>query len=426
MTPEVGCAVRTMVHGMHPTPANPTRRNYPTVMDVANHPEMRSFSVLIDRIYQGATDPGVWPEIIQDIAAWIKAPKIILFTPQIVPADGGFLFPHGISQRFYELWPTRHKPMDLWVERAVERNFVVQGKVGVGEELVPAAELAESRWYREVLATEDIFHLLTSIVFDGSDGQNPCVVCSLYRGIDADAFAVEDKQKLSLILPHISRALGVMLKLRNAEFKLVASYVALDRIGTGVLLVGGDRSILFANRAAKNILAEDDGLSLRKLGAGSLGKLFSGNMETQIDINTALSNAIEPMVQAVPHFAQSVRVSRPSGQLPYALQFSSLASNNEFGQGKDAPQVIIFISDPAQEIQVDPELLRKTYGMTPAEIRVAVMLCQEGSIEKAAAKTGVSVSTMKSQLKQVYQKTGVDNRTKLTKLIVSLAAVQQS
>jgi len=217
-----------------------------------------------------------------------------------------------------------------------------------------------------------------------------------------------------------------MLKLRNAEFKLVVSYAALDRIGTGVLMVGGDRSILFANRAAKNILAEDDGLSLRKQGADSLGQLFSGNRETQVDIDIALSNAIEPMAQAVPHFAQSVRVRRPSGQLPYALQFSSLASNNEFGQGKDAPQVIVFISDPAQEIQVDPELLRKTYSLTPAEIRVAVTLCQEGSIEEVAAKAGVSVSTVKVQLQQVYQKTSVDNRTKLTKLIVSLAAVRKS
>jgi len=393
-------------------------------MDAAQYTEMRGFSALIDRIYHGATNPGAWPEIIQDIAAWMGTPKIILFTPQSVPAAGGFMFPHGLTQRFFELWPTHHKPMDLWAQRAYERGFVVQGNVGVGEELVPAAELAESRWYREVLATEDIFHLLTSIVFDGSDGQNPCVVCSLYRGAHAEAFDDEDKQKLSLILPHISRSLGVMLKLRNAEFKQAASYAALDRIGSGVLLVGEDRSILFANRAAKNILAEDDGLSLRKHGASGLGRLFSEDGETRVAIDTALSNAIEPMAQTVSHFAQSVRVRRPSGQLPYALQFSSLASNNEFGQGKDAPQVIVFISDPAQEIQVDPELLRKTYGLTPAEIRVAVTLCQEGSIEEAAAKIGVSVSTVKTQLKQVYQKTGVDNRTKLTKLIVSLAAVR--
>lgn len=392
-------------------------------MDAAKYTEMQSFSALIERIYQGATDPDLWPKIIQDITAWIGAPKILLFTPQHVPGAGGFLFPHGLTPRFYELWPTRHKPADIWVQRAAERGLIVQGNVILGDELVPAAELTASPCYREFLAPEDVFHLLSCVIFDGSDGQNPCVVCSLYRAINADAFALEDKQKLSLILPHISRALGVMLKLRNAEFKLVASYAALDRISTGVLLVGDDRSIMFANRAAKNILAEDDGLSLRKYGTDVSGCLFSGNVKTQAAIETALSNAIEPMAQAVPHFAQSVRVSRPSGQLPYAMQFSSLASNNEFGEGKDAPQVIVFISDPAQEIQVDPELLRKTYGLTPAEIRVAVTLCQEGSLDEVAEKACISVHTVKSQLKQVYQKTGVDNRTKLTKLIVSLAAV---
>jgi DNA-binding CsgD family transcriptional regulator len=385
---------------------------------------MQSFSTLIDRIYHGATNPDLWPKIIQDIAAWIGAPKILLFTPQHVPGAGGFLFPHGLTPRFYELWPTRHKPADIWVQRAAERGLIVQGNVILGDELVPAAELSASPCYREFLAPEDVFHLLSCVIFDGSDGQNPCVACSLYRGVHADAFDEEDKQKLTLILPHISRALGVMLKLRNAEFKLVASYAALDRIGSGVLLMGGDRSVLFANRAAKNILDEDDGLSLRKYGAGALGRLFSGDVPTQTAIDTALSNAVEPMAQAVPHFAQSVRVSRPSGQLPYSLQFSSLASNNEFGEGMDAPQIIVFISDPDQEIQVDPELLRKTYGLTPAEIRVAVALCQEGDIEEVAAKIFVSVHTVKSQLKQVYQKTGVDNRTRLTKLIVSLAAVR--
>lgn len=391
-------------------------------MDSAKYSEMLSFSSLIDSIYRGATNPDEWPKIIQDIAVWMEAPKICLFTPMLVPSEGGFLFPQGLSQSFFELWPTRHKPNDIWVESAVARGFIVQGNIGLGEEFVPHAELMKSRWYLDVLAAEDIGRLITSVVFDGSDGQNPCVVCSLFKPAHADAFDEEDKQKLSLILPHLSRALGVMLKLRNAEFRLTASYIALDRISSGVLLFGGDRSIQFANRASKNILAEDDGLFLRQYGEAS-GQLLARDTKTQDAIDTAISNALDPMAQAVPHFAQSVRVFRPSGQLPYALQFSSLASNNEFGVGKDAPQVIAFISDPAQELQVDPEYLRKTFGLTPAEIRIAVALCQNGTIEEAAAKAGVAVSTVKTQLKQVYQKTGVDNRTRLTKLIVSLSAV---
>src|SRR3989338_1501451 len=104
------------------------RTDYPPSMDTAKYTEMHSFSALIDRIYQGATDPGVWSEIIQDIAAWMKAPKIFLFTPQNVPAEGGLLFTQGLSQRFLEIYP-KVAHLDVWVERAVERNFIVQGNV---------------------------------------------------------------------------------------------------------------------------------------------------------------------------------------------------------------------------------------------------------------------------------------------------------
>lgn len=69
-------------------------------MDSAKYSEMLSFSSLIDSIYRGATNPDEWPKIIQDIAVWMEAPKICLFTPMLVPSEGGFLFPQGLSQSF--------------------------------------------------------------------------------------------------------------------------------------------------------------------------------------------------------------------------------------------------------------------------------------------------------------------------------------
>jgi len=52
---------------------------------------------------------------------------------------------------------------------------------------------------------------------------------------------------------------------------------------------------------------------------------------------------------------------------------------------------------------------------------VAVTLCSVGTIEDAAVELGVSANTVKSQLQQVYQKTGTDSRAKLAKLILSLS-----
>ena len=391
-------------------------------MDKTQFTAMRQFGALIDRIYQGATEPQAWPDVITDIAAWLNAPKGLLFTPLNVPTNGGFYFNHGFKPQFLELWATRYQHMDLWVQRGIEQGFREQGKVYVGEDMVSAEELATSDWYREFLITDDVFHLITSIVFDGNDNSTPGVVCALYRGFKAPSFNQEDKQKLSLLLPHLSRALGVMFKLRDAEFKVASTLAALDSVATGILLLGQGDSVTFANRAARNLLADADGLALRRFHGGSSSKLVADNAAIQAEIDAALHSALEPGSGEIPHFAQSIPVPRPSHQPPYALQFSALAANNEFGAGRDVPRVIVFIADPAKPIQVDQELLKRAYGLTTAEIRVAVTLCSVSTIEDAAVELGVSANTVKSQLQQVYQKTGTDSRAKLAKLIVSLGA----
>ena len=391
-------------------------------MDKSRFTAMREFGALVDRICQGTTEPEVWSDVIRDVAAWLNAPKGLLFTPLNAPATGGFFFKHGFEPKFLELWATRYQPMDLWIQRGIKRGLAVQGWVGVGDELVSDEELAASDWYREFLITDDIFHLLTSIVFDYRDASIPGVVCALYRGFNAPKFSLEDKQKLSLLLPHLSRALGVMFKLRDAEFKVASTLAALDSVATGILLLGQGDGVVFANRAARNFLADADGLALRRLLSGSGSKLVADNAATQAAIDAALHGALDPGSGEIPHFAHSIHVPRPSHQSPYALQFSALAASNEFGAGSDAPRAIVFITDPAQPIRVDSELLKRAYGLTTAEIRVAVTLCSVSTIEDAAVDIGVSANTVKSQLQQVYQKTGTDSRAKLAKLILSLGA----
>lgn len=77
---------------------------------------------------------------------------------------------------------------------------------------------------------------MCGIVFDV---ESPLVIttsCAVYRGRGDPRFGEREKNKLSLLVPHFSRALGVMLRLRDAEFRVAASLAALDRIASGILL----------------------------------------------------------------------------------------------------------------------------------------------------------------------------------------------
>jgi DNA-binding CsgD family transcriptional regulator len=64
----------------------------------------------------------------------------------------------------------------------------------------------------------------------------------------------------------------------------------------------------------------------------------------------------------------------------------------------------------------------RLYSLSPAEARCAVSL-GEGTLGSAAADLEVSVDTAKSQLKQIYAKTGCHSRADLTRLLLSLSHV---
>lgn len=60
------------------------------------------FSTLIDRIYQGALEPGLWPVVIKEIADWMGAPKASMFSLTLPYDQGGFTYDHDLSPELDE------------------------------------------------------------------------------------------------------------------------------------------------------------------------------------------------------------------------------------------------------------------------------------------------------------------------------------
>lgn len=378
---------------------------------------------MIDTIYQGATEPSRWQAILPVVTGWVGGARGILFTPLNSPDNGGFYFTHEVPEPMAQLWWTKYSPQDIWAIRSAERGLLVEGNIVVGDELVSFEELSGTEIYRDFFSRHDIAHLMSSIVSGLSSPQTtPYVAYTTVRGVQGGRFTPSERDRLAILNPHLSRSLGVMSRLRDAELKAAASLTALDRLSTGVLLFDARGLVAFANRAARNILEEEDGLRLKhRFGASSPGEIVAGKTSAQDGLARAISNAVSPDLLHAAHFSHAVAVSRPSGRQDYLLNFSSLAASNEFGSGSDAPRAIAFITDSAEPVRVDGELLKKTYGLTPAEIRLAELLTECQTIEETAERLEISRHTAKTQLQSIYLKTNTNNRAKLIRLLVSLS-----
>lgn len=386
--------------------------------------ELTRFSELIGLIYEGATDPGRWTkDILPAVAEYIQSPECILFTNLHTPQNGGYFFIHGMSQDHVDLYMNKYHSHDVWTKAALDSSAMFEGNVFTGDELVPREQLLESKIYKECLSRDkNMAQLLACAVFGTDTSDIKPTALSFFRGLHHPDFNEEDVQRIRLILPHLSRSLGVMQRLQSAELSVATSLAALDRLSSGVLLLDEHGAVAFANRSAKRMLEDNDGLRLNNPGRKSdLGNLLAESAEANWSIGDAISGTLNRDPYTTPHFSNCVTVPRSSGLASYTLQFSALGDHNEFSGGSSAFAVIIFIADGAQQIEIDPEILQSAYGLTPAEAKVAVTLLECSSAQEVANKLGSSTHTIKTQIKHIYTKLGVDTRTRFVKLLLGMA-----
>ena len=86
--------------------------------------------------------------------------------------------------------------------------------------------------------------------------------------------------------------------------------------------------------------------------------------------------------------------------------------------GHHAYAVMCF-SDPYKTLPLVANELAGVYKLTPAEAQVAISIANGMSPSEIASINDVVVSTVRSQLKAVYYKVGVNSQAELTKVLLS-------
>lgn len=77
----------------------------------------------------------------------------------------------------------------------------------------------------------------------------------------------------------------------------------------------------------------------------------------------------------------------------------------------------LYLSDPAAADQLDTSVVQQLWRLTPAEARVAAAIVDLETAEEVGEQLGVSSHTVRSHLKQIFEKTGVGRRSVLVRIL---------
>lgn len=85
--------------------------------------------------------------------------------------------------------------------------------------------------------------------------------------------------------------------------------------------------------------------------------------------------------------------------------------------GNDEPCALVVVADPNSTATLDADQLRSLFALTAAEARLASALGSGSSLEAYAEQQGLSINTVRSQLRAVLHRTGTHRQADLMRLL---------
>lgn len=214
---------------------------------------------------------------------------------------------------------------------------------------------------------------------------------------------------------HIGQAVTMYAKLGASSDRAHLADMALDRLPSGIIAVGENREILYANYAAERILTRGMGLRVQRniLGVADPNsqKRFASLVSSAAEITRGGLGGGGGWI--------SLDVVPPS---PPMLLFVAPAGAGFVSRSPVRPSAIIFIHDRDPDGASAPTMLRELFGLTSTEAQMAVLLGRGDTLDQAAQRLGHGYGTARNHLKSIFAKTDMHSQQDLVRLIATMVS----
>ena len=179
-----------------------------------------------------------------------------------------------------------------------------------------------------------------------------------------------------------------------------------------VVLIGTSGSIVNCNAAATRLFEAGDGIS-----AADQRLRFADAAAERAYSDATLVCGTSDAGGEIHSFV----APRPSGNRPYIVSLRPIPAlggrDNADLPDRRIASVLVGIRDPEIFGGIDPALLAESYELSPAEIDLAVSMHGGATVREIAARRGVAITTVRTQLYALMGKMYVNRQIDLIRLL---------
>lgn len=369
----------------------------------------RRLSDLLAALYAAPTDDTHWQVFLDGLCEEIQAQIGIFSATNVKNGSGEILAQGGIGynpemQRRYNEYYGQVDPYRL--------AFMRNPRIGpiVGEELVAPKEAEKTEFYNDLAIPTGVRH---AMVLPAALMPNGVEAISVWRAPSQQTFDGPSFELFELLLPHIQAALKTRRLLHMNNIHVGRLQAALDSSGTAIFILSDTGKIVHWNRCAELLLRLQDGLALKQ------ERLHATNVHAHKVLRTLIASAAIASGASLSQPGGVVAIPRLSSKRPFSAIVSPLRLTELNAPG----HVLVLVTDPDRQPASESRMFAGLYGLTNAEARLARVLAAGDSLKEAADQLGVAESTVKSQLKSIFAKTGTSRQAQLVRLILRTSPI---
>jgi DNA-binding CsgD family transcriptional regulator len=228
-----------------------------------------------------------------------------------------------------------------------------------------------------------------------------------------DIFSEADLDALRLLAPHLRRAVNISHVLDLKTFEASTFATALEEFTIGIAFVDHQNTLVHANAAAHALFTQQDPVRLA-MGRPAL-QLAAATNALEEAVRQAAAGEIRPGGRGV-----GIPAMGRNGK-PVIIHVLPLRRGMENLNSHQRPVAALFMTPASSAPQMPAEAIALIYGLTPAEARIFESVAAGEAPLQIANRLGLALSTVKSHLLHVFEKTGCRRQADLVKLAASLS-----
>ena len=366
--------------------------------------EAAELSAVIGDIYDAAIDPTLWRQALASICAFVGGSSAALLWHDSALERSEALHLHNFDPHYLRLYFEKYLPLNPMFPAA---TFVDEGLVIADEDIMPRAELNKTRFYKEWIKPQGTLGALSVNLEKG------VLRTSMINVRMTVPLKAKMRRRLSLLVPHLQRAVAIGRLFDQSKAAEQALAETLDHVEAAVFLVDARASITFTNGAAKKMLG--DAVLVRKERGALRAAAPEANRTLRAMFAAAGKGDASIGVRGV-----AVPLKGASNESWFAHVLPLTTGRRRRAGNSYAAVAAVFIRKTMPNALSPLEEFAKIYKLTASEVRVFAALLKVSGARAIAQLLGLSQSTVRTHLHNLFVKTGTKRQSDLVKLAAGL------